>query len=249
MGKFLQSIARTDSRTASTIRQKHARELEILHDALEHTIVGVNDFASLKQKADSPLQAARVFLTIRTFKSLRTALQVLEHGYYQQAMTLVRMALEDQLVAEDIEHHPPTLAALLDDKGRLGKGDLTLGKMAERLSPKAKVAWDARYGMLSEHGAHPRLKSMQGLVATDLPRDQRGPRLGGHYDAMWVNVVVYYAAQTLVEAMATLTKLTDEVGIDWADRAMPTFQEVDSLWKRLDGWADGQLEELDRNDT
>ena len=44
-----------------------------------------------------------MFLAVRSFNSLHIARQLLEHGYYQQASALVRMAMEDQLVAEDAE--------------------------------------------------------------------------------------------------------------------------------------------------
>lgn len=218
MGRFLQEIEQIESRTASATRETHAREFEILYAALEQILVGWSDLASLDQRPKARLQIAWGLLTARTFNSIRTALQVLELGYSQQAMALVRMAMEDQLVAEDIERHPPTLAALLDGGGQLGKGELTFGRMAERLSPKAKAAWDASYGMLSEHGAHPRLKSMLGLVAPSLSGDQRGLRPGGDYDSLSVNAVLLYAAQGLIEAMATLVKLTGQVGIDWETR-------------------------------
>ena len=52
----------------------------------------------------------------------------MEHGYYPQALALVRLAMEDQLVAEDAETYPPTLDALFDDKGSISSGDLTYGR-------------------------------------------------------------------------------------------------------------------------
>ena len=246
-GEFLQGIDRIEVQTAFATRARHAREFKILHDALEQLVSGWSDLSALPKRPKARLQVARGLLIVRTFNSVRTALQVLELGYCQQAMALVRMAVEDQLVADDIEHHPPTLAALLDGDGQLGKGELTFGRMAERLSPKAKAAWDARYGMLSEHGAHPRLKSMLGLVATNPSASQRGMRPGSHYDALSVRAVLLYAAQTLVQAMATFVKLADEVGLDWAATAMPAFKAVDSLWKELDAWASDQLERLDQD--
>ena len=73
--------------------------------------------------------------------------------------------MEDQLVAEDAETHPPTLDALLDDKGSISSGDLTYGKMAERISPEAKKAWDEKYGLkltlipIGKTMFHPKLSS------------------------------------------------------------------------------------------
>ena len=179
---------------------------------------------------------------MRSFNSLRMARQTLELGYFQQAMTLVRMAMEDQLVAEDIEHHPPTLAALLDGEGKLGRGNLALGQMAKRLSPKAKVAWDRAYGMVSEYSAHPRHMSLRGLISSN-PYGQFTLRPGGHYDKVEVNAVLFYALSSLIHVMTATAKVTGEIGSDLVTSARPVFDEVGSLWKQLDEWACQELEQ------
>ena len=242
MNGYLLSIDKTDDQAASTIRARHGRELDAAEAALDDILRGLSDFGAQKRKPDNRIESARLFLATRSFNSLRTAIQVLERGYYQQAMALVRMAKEDQLVAQDIENNPPTLAALLDGKDKLGKGTLTFGKMAERVSTKAKRVWDDDYGMLSEYGAHTRLKSLRELVTTD-PNGQILLQAGGRYDEMWVNVVLYYALRELVQVFATVAKLTAFAGIDWAPGAMSTLAEVDSLWRRIDQRAREQLEE------
>ena len=234
MNEYLLSIDRTDYETASTIRARHARELSIAEKALDQILRGLSDFGSEKQKPDNRLESARLFLATRSFNSLRTAVQVLERGYYQQAMTLVRMAREDQAVALDIEH-PPTLAALLD-----GEGKLTLGKMAKRVSAKTKEVWDDDYGMLSEYGAHPRRESLRALVV-DGPDGQILLRPGGRYDETWSNVVLYYILRELVQVFATVAKVTALAGIDWAISALPTLEDLDLLWRQIDERARSEL--------
>ena len=143
-----------------------------------------------------------------------------------------------RLVALDAENHPPTLAALLDGEGRLS----TFGKMANRVSAKAKIVWDDDYGMLSEHGAHTRLASLRELVATG-PDGQIVLRPGGHYDEVWVNVVLYYTLRELVRVFGTVEKVTAFAGIDWVTSAMPTLKEVDFLWRQIDRRAGEELGE------
>jgi hypothetical protein len=154
--RHMRVIELNENDVASQIRMNHGRELEVVDAALDQILQGLDAFAYVKQRPDSRLEDAQMFLAVRSFNSLHIARQLLEHGYYQQASALVRMAMEDQLVAEDAETHPPTLDALLDDKGSISSGDLTYGKMAERISPEAKKAWDEKYGDLSERAAHPR---------------------------------------------------------------------------------------------
>ena len=184
----------------------------------------------------------RLFLATRSFNSLRIAVQTVERGNYQQALTLVRIAMEDQLVANDVENNPPTLAALLDGEGRLGRGDLTFARMAERLSPKAKEVWDYDYGWVSKSAAHPRLESMQGLTTIG-PGKQITLRPGGYYDEVEVDNVLYHLLRELVQLMTQIAKVTACAGIDWVTGALPVFEEVESAWIRLDQKAGERLKE------
>ena len=136
--RHMRVIESNENDVSSQIRMNHGRELEVVDAALDQILQGLDAFAYEKQRPDSRLEDAQMFLAVRSFNSLHIARQLLERGYYQQASVLVRMAMEDQLVAEDAETHPPTLDALLDDKGSISSGDLTYGKMAERISPKPK---------------------------------------------------------------------------------------------------------------
>ena len=136
--RHMRVIELNENDVVSQIRMNHGRELEVVDAALDQILQGLDAFAYVKQRPDSRLEDAQMFLAVRSFNSLHIARQLLEHGYYQQASALARMAMEDQLVAEDAETHPPTLDALLDDKGSISSGDLTYGKMAERISPEAK---------------------------------------------------------------------------------------------------------------
>ena len=175
--RHMRVIELNENDVASQIRMNHGRELEVVDAALDQILRGLDAFAYVKQRPDSRLEDAQMFLAVRSFNSLHIARQLLEHGYYQQASALVRMAMEDQVVAEDAETHPLTLDALLDDKGSISSGYLTYGKMAERISPEAKKAWDEKYGDLSERAAHPRRLSLLALTTV-----RRNVRPGGHYE-------------------------------------------------------------------
>lgn len=242
MENHLQELQRIENKVAAAIRANHARELAVVDDALNQIISGLNDFGSLKGKPDNPLESARLFLATRSFNSLRIAKQTLEYGYYQQAMTLVRMVMEDQLIANDAENHTPTLDALLYDNGKIGSGDLSLTKMAERISPKAKEAWDANYGHASKYAAHPRQLSLHSLTSIG-PDDQITLQPGSHHDELEVKNVLYHLASQIVQVWATTAKLTHEVGSGWADSALPVFKEIMSLCQQIDEWAGEQLEE------
>ena len=242
MAGCLQDIARNDNEVASIIRARHARELDAVYTALGEIVRGLSDFGAKQGRPKSLLESGRLFLSTRSFNSLHSAVMLLERGYYQQAMSLVRMAKEDQLVARDIENHPSTLDALFIDEGMFKERDLAFAKMAERVSTKTKEAWDDHYGFLSAYGAHPRLKSLRALVTTG-PDGKILLRPGGQYDKVWVNAVLYHALRELEQTLATVAQLTTTAGIDWIAGAMPTLEEVDALWRRIDELARAELGE------
>ena len=243
MNRYINGIEATENEVASTILENHSRELEIVCAALDQILRGFNEFADHKERPDNKLESARVFLTTRSFNSLRVAMKVLERVYTQQALTLIRTVMEDQLVAGDAENHPPTLDALFSEENRLGKGKFTFGKMAIRLSPKAKMAWDSNYGFVSSFAAHPRHLSIRKLLAVDTDGKitlMPGPR----YDRVEVYTAIFYTLGELMKVMATMAKLTYSVGSNWANDAMFVIEEVNSLFWHIDEEAKKELEEL-----
>ena len=229
--RHMRQIELNEIDVATQIRMSHGRELEVVDASLDQILKGLDAFAFVKQRPDSKLEGAQMFLAVRSFNSLHTARQLLERGYYQQASTLVRMAMEDQLVAEDAETHPPTLDALLDAKGSISRGDLTYGKMAERISPEAKKAWGEKYGDLSERAAHPRPLSL-----LTLPTVRRTVRPGANYDEVQVKGTTLYLLEQLGQVFRTVGLLTANVGSPWVEGARPALREMIILYREIVEW-------------
>ena len=233
--RHMSVIELNENDVATQIRMNHSRELEVVDAALDQILQGLDAFAYVKQRPDSRLKDAQMFLAVRSFNSLHIARQLLERGYYQQSSTLIRMAMEDQLVAEDAETHPPTLDALLDVKGTISSGDLTYSKMAERISPEAKKAWDDRYGDLSARAAHPRRSSLLTLTTV-----RRTVRPGGHYDEIQVKVTFLYLLEQLGQVLRTVGLLTANVGSPWVEGARPALRDMTTLYREIVDWFEGQ---------
>ena len=241
---FTQSriIQLQEGEAAASIHSQYSRELSIVDMALDQVLVGLHDFGAIKRKPDSSLESARLFLATRSFNSLWTARQILERGYFQQAMTLVRMAMEDQLIAGDIEIHPPTLNALLDRD----KGIESFASMADRLGPQGREVWDSNYGMASEYAAHTRPRSLQSLNSVG-PDGQSFLRPGGNYDEVYATATLFLLSQEIVKVMKIIGQLTVPLESDWVIRAMPAFEANDLLWKSLDEKFVAQLGALDEH--
>ena len=235
--RHLRVIELNENDVAIQIRVNHGHDLEVVNVALDQILQGLDAFAYVKQRPDSRLEDAQMFLAVRSFNSLHTARQLLERGYYQQASTLIRMAMEDQLVVEDAETHPPTLDALLDDKGSISSGDLTYGKMAERISPEAKKVWDEKYGGLSARAAHPRRLSMLSLTTV-----RRTVRPGGHYDEAQVKLTFLYLLEQLGNVLRTVGLLTVNAGSPWVEGARPALRDMTTLFLEIVEWFERRLQ-------
>ncbi len=209
MKSYLLDLRQRDERTTSVIQEKHEDDLVLIEEALELLLHGWTEFASQKQRPDNRLESARLFLVTRSFNSLRMALPILEQGYYQQAMALTRMVMEDQLIAHDIEIHTSTLNTLLD-----GKGNLSKPSMAKRISTEAKATWDSDYSTLSRYATHPEFTSLQWLNSNG-PDGLPNLLPGSSYDREKFLVALYYLLGELVKVMETMAKVCNSAGIDW----------------------------------
>ena len=235
--RHMRAIELNENDVASQMRMNHRREFEVIDAALDQILQGLDDFAYLKQRPDSRLEDAQMFLAVRSFNSLRIAREILERGYYQQASALIRMSMEDQLVAEDAESYPPTLDALNQDKGFLRRRDLKFDKMAERISPEFKKAWGEKYGDLSERAAHPRPQSLLALATV-----RRTVRPGGHYDEHHLKVTFLYLLEQLGQVMRTVGILTANANSPWVEGARPALREMTNLYRETVDWFERHLQ-------
>ena len=169
MMSLMKPISDAEERVSKATVERYGEAFTLIDKALELFIDRTGLFGSKKFESISKLQAARLHLNVRSIKSIRTAKIVLALGYYQQALTLLRMAAENDLVARDAAICSPTLDALLLDVPLKEEDDEDVemprfGDMAMRQSPAFKKWWDWYYGKrLSIYGAHPRNASMSSL--------------------------------------------------------------------------------------
>ena len=249
MKNYMSIIEANENEVASIILENHSRELAIIDAGLEEILRGYMEFASRKEWLDDELGelgVARLLLVVKSFNSLHVAMKALRGGYTQQPVTLIRTVMEDQLVVQDAENHTPTLDALFGKENKLVKNELTFGKMAERVSPKRKAAWDHNYGFASGSAAHPRPSSMLKHITVDPygKKDVQPP--GGRYDRVEVNEVISLALRELLQVMVTMAKLAHSVGSNWADDALPVIEKVNSLYYHIDEEAKKEFEEMDK---
>ncbi len=206
MKSFFVPIEKAEQKVQEATLQNHIEDMTYMRRALEYVIdmYGVVSGGMLGELGK--LQAARLLLTVRSVYTMRMIEVALLRGYYQQALTLLRMVAENRLVSLDIENHVETLEALLERKGELGKGKLNYTSMATRRGDGFSQDWKNYYGKLSSFGAHPRSDSINTLARQD-------PTTGvpivlpiPSYDEYWANVSIRFTCRELIGMIRVIGK-------------------------------------------
>ena len=198
---------------------------------LDQILRGLDEIVSLKPTIEDRLEQARRLLALRKFNSIWASLGLLERGCYQQSWALVRMAMEDRLVAIDIAKHPPTLEALLGNGDDKWRGDLSFKRMADRCSSEQAGMWEWDYGLASALAAHPRPGSVQSL-ADNGPDERPTFHVGNRYNRRLTRVILGYLLIELLYLMAQMDILTSSAGSNWSAGADPAAAEIFSAWER-----------------
>ena len=175
-------------------------------------------------------------LFIRSFNSLRIALISAEHGYYQQALTLCRMAMEDWIFANDAELNNATLDALMG-RGcdRLGRGRLAIPEMAKRvLGPDDQHGQSKlvdNYGFLSEYGAHPRGVSHLGIMSH--AGKKWSMHIGPFFDKRLAGITLQSLLAQITGMLMLASKLSLMHGIDPKEIVTPSQELLDEALASL----------------
>ena len=194
----------------------HANEIALLDRVLEHFLR--LDVLS-GQKFESQAQRLILTLGVRSFNSLRCARDALLRGYYVQAMTLARAALEDWVTCLYVRKYP-------DEAQRWYETDRppSLGGMRRKLNHQELDATiKEAYDVLSKF-SHPSFRSVAASV--DQTPGNTFLRLGGKYDAENFTGTIY---AVIVEAMRMLrvpSIYVKRVSPEWVDTMRRIEQEV-----------------------
>lgn len=131
-------------------------EIRLIENLLNCYTAGFRTLKEFKTTGEiSPLEIAWLLLVAQSFYSLRCAYDLLQKGYYNQAVILIRSAEENYLTGRHCKISERTIDALLAGKGKLKK----FQQMAEDISSDFGKNWRINYGHLSEI-AHPRQLAM-----------------------------------------------------------------------------------------
>ena len=214
MKSFLKTLLKSEEGVIAATRDKYQNEFALFDQALELFIERVSLFGNKQLDPSNKLQSARLHLMIRSIKSVRMAKLALLLGYYQQAITLMRMVAENDLVTRDAAICKATLDGLLLDTPlrETDSDDIRIprfSEMARRQSSEFMRWWQWYYGRLSIYGAHPRNASMSNL-GHHIPTEKAYIlKVESFYDEARVKPLLWIAAAELWRLFESTNKLVE----------------------------------------
>lgn len=97
---------------ASTIGESYAQELATVDDALGQMLVGLAEVVRLPP--DSTMNHARTILAARAYNSMRSARILLQLGYHEQVLALMRIGLESYMTIACVEDNSKTAKRVIN---------------------------------------------------------------------------------------------------------------------------------------
>ncbi len=232
------SLEEFEAQVKATTIAKHKEEISLVEKLLNHYLAGFRKINKFTPSEDNKLEHAWLLLTTRSFNSLRCAFDLLQKGYYSQAVMLIRTADEDWLTCRDCEVNQETLDALLSGKGELGKGRLRFSEMAKRISNEFyNKVWKVNYGQLSEI-AHPRQFALKILTSLDTNELM----LGGHFDDDLFVATCHALLRTAVGMTEFLVRLLGDNAAQWQIETYPTIKAASAYVERISKEAKSTVE-------
>ncbi len=206
-----------------TITDKKS-ELDIIQNLLNQHLAGFRVLDEFKAGEVQRLELAWLLLVVRGFKSLRCAYDLLQKGYYSQALILIRAAEEDYLICRHCEINQETVEALLAGKSRINK----FRKMAQDISTEFCANWDINYGQLSEI-AHPRQLAM-GMTAN---WKENKANLGVNYIENHFIATCQALLRSAIGMTEFFAKLLGKDAPQWQKESSSAFQEACVYVKKI----------------
>ena len=200
---------------ANKFAQEHEDAFSLIDKALNQVYEGFRMMPTHRKYEDA--RTWSVLLGMRAFKGLRSARTLLEHGYYEQALSLCRTAMEHIVVECALSllgtEKQSEILRKLQNKDRFeSRGEI--GDILKQLQSYGfdNSGWKTHYARLNEHvhvsGARDQLVFLEtGSVHVPFLHYSRGYALG----------VLYHISGLLWLLMDIIYRVTQAEGIVWGD--------------------------------
>lgn len=174
-------------------------------------------------KASTEAEHVAYWMVVSDFYSLVGAYRLLPAGYYRQAATLVRTALEDFLSCNYIWKHPQEASVWLQPNSKLIP---RFAEMRKHLGPPLSAKWKETYDLLCEF-AHPRGRAL-GQIAAQVQRGALEPYFHEKHFFALSRIIV----ETVFCTLAVVPFLNGAVS-----RSGSLRREFDRLQGRFQRWS------------
>jgi len=200
-------------------RQACGRELRAVKVLLGSLLDGFSRLGSVTFDLEQyGAHCVQSLYSIRSFNSLRSAHELVQVGYYSQAVMLVRSSLEDLLVCYRCDKDPALVRRLFEGK----EEQFNFSAMARAEGDEFATWWLDKYRDLSVF-THPRSPGLYILV----PPVEATLRLGPYFDRDTLLAVVHYLLMILIHFLRLFFPILKSRNPSTAEEwAAPTLRRI-----------------------
>jgi hypothetical protein len=222
----LPKLTEIESRVKGITLKNHQHDLVVMMNLLNTYIDGFNMIDSFTLQEDREIEYAWILLLTRSFHSMRSAMLLIQVGYYTQAMMLLRSVTENWLICKDCQGYRPTLDALLYGKHRLGNRKLKLQwiDIAERVGAK-DIIYEQDYRFQSRFN-HPDYMSLGVVMDPDTNEMRTAPAYDRALFLCCFEMMIRNAMRMTEFIESFLSRLSESKVVAWRETAGKPVKEA-----------------------
>ena len=226
------SLIAFESQVKKVTRDSHQKEIELITNILNMYINGFNSINSFTYTQDNEKETAWLLLVVRSFHSMRCAIQLMLMGYYGQAISLLRTVTENFFICHDCIENPKAIEAILHNKYEIPsrKNGLTFYEMAKRTGNLQIYRNDYNH---QSKVTHPSALSL-GIIRD--PKTNAINAAPSYSKILFLDCCEMMVRNALMmnEFMARLlSKLSETKAASWGEKANQTCKEAADWLKEL----------------
>jgi len=195
--------------------EKQLRVVMGLLNSLHDGLIGDGTF-TYGGGGENDKHSVQLLYLYRSFNSVRCSYELVQLGYYTQAISLLRSALEDLLVCQRCKKDSALVKRLLEGQ----EERFNFAAMAKAEGGKFADWWQKSYHDLSLF-VHPTPLGLRILLS---PEDRR-VRLGPYFDQQELIGVIYYHLVILIRVLGLLAPILDSMNA-YPGWGQPTLERI-----------------------
>jgi len=236
VGNTNRDLITEEQQTAKETSNKHQREIELLTTMLNLYIKGFSLTGSLDHQ-NTDTNWVWLFLLTRSFHSLRSAISLMQKGYYAQTMALIRMVTEAYFLCGNVAQDITIADAILRNKPNQPNGTTRFNYKTLAENMDSLVMYEKDYAFECKFSHFTSLSA--GIMTTKIDSHNRELRPTPVYD----EILFLACCELALKNGRLMAKFMNDLLTDLSDKKVRKWWEITTKGvEEIDEWLDSLKE-------